>query len=115
MTSQSPSAAMIEAKHLAERLANLHKDLVEMRKEVRESLGQRVTHAEIGAFTQLMDVRLKNIERVVDDLEEDFKDRTARIEQAHKEDVDGRKKVIYLLLAAIFAAVGTIIVQAITG
>jgi len=113
MTSQSPSAAMIEAKHLTDRLANLHKDLVEMRKEVRDSLNQRVTHAEIGAFTQLMDLRLKNIEKLVDDLEEDFKDRANRIEQAHKEDVDGRKKIIYLLLAAFFTAIGTIIVQAI--
>lgn len=126
MTTQNPTAAMIEAKHLADRLASLHKDLAEMRKEVRESLNQRVTHAEIGAFTQLMDLRIASVERLVAELEKDFKEatarteadykeRTARIEKAHNEDIDGRKKLIYLLVAAVLAAVGTIIVQAITG
>lgn len=126
MTTQNPSAAMIEAKHLADRLASLHKDLAEMRKEVRESLNQRVTHAEIGGFNQVMDLRITSVERLLTELEKvfketiarteaDYKERTARIEKAHNEDIDGRKKLIYLLVAAVLAAVGTIIVQAIMG
>lgn len=117
---------MVEIKHLDERLSGLKKDLTEMRQELRDALAQRVTHAEVGGFMQLADTRLVYMEasitrlstdhaREMARIEEDYKDRVKALQTAHDRDVAGRKQVMYLLLAAVFAAVGSLIVSLIVG
>lgn len=126
MTAAGDRSSMVEIKHLDERLGGLKKDLTEMRQELRDALAQRVTHAEVGAFMQLADTRLVHMEasitrlssdhaREMARIEGDYKDRVQALQTAHEKDVAGRKQVVYLLLAAVFAAVGSLIVSLVAG
>jgi len=70
----------------------------------------RLVHME-ASITRLSSDHVREMARI----EGDYKDRVQALQAAHEKDVAGRKQVVYLLLAAVFAAVGSLIVSLVAG
>lgn len=117
MTTTNPEGpGTVEARHLNEGISLVRADLKELREELRESLGQRPTHAEMAAVTKLHRTELSNEINRLEDHVEQLKARVDQTEEEVNEQRANKDKLqrhfVYAVIGGAGAIVGTNLFQA---